>query len=111
MEQDVWHPVRCSCHLLAERFQGYFLGTFDNQFIVDMTANKAVGECFHSIHQKVSGDGLYHILDKFRTVAFQAFLLFSGSDTFIGYRFSTEFILANAWFDVSELSDGWKSNE
>ena len=78
---------------------------------MDMTADKAVGECFHSIHQKVSGDGLCYILDKLRSVAFQAFPLFSGSDTFVGYRFTTEFILANTWFDVSEFSAGWKSNE
>lgn len=63
-----------------------------------------MGECFHSIHQKVSGDGLYHILYEFRTVAFQAFPLFSSSDTFIGHRFTTEFVLANTWFDVSEFS-------
>ena len=42
MEQDIWHPVWCSRHLLAEHFQGYFFGTFDNQFIVDMTADKSV---------------------------------------------------------------------
>ena len=41
--QDVWHPVRGSRHLLAEHFQRYFLGTFDNQFIVDMTEDEAMG--------------------------------------------------------------------
>ncbi len=60
---------------------------------------------------KVSGDGLYHILYEFRTVAFQAFPLFSSSDTFIGHRFTTEFVLANTWFDVFEFSAGWKSDE
>ena len=53
---------------------------------------------------------MYHILDKFRSVAFQTFPFLGSTDTLISYGLATELVLANMRLDVGELSAGWKSN-
>ena len=55
-QQDIWHPVRYSGHLLTKLFQGYFLFAFDDQFVVHMPADEAVGKGLHRIHQQVTAD-------------------------------------------------------
>lgn len=45
---DIWHPVWRPTHDIADGFVIDILTTFDNEFIMDMTADKAVGEVTHS---------------------------------------------------------------
>ena len=44
---DIWHPVWRPTHDIADGFVIDILTTFDNEFIMDMTADKAVGEVTH----------------------------------------------------------------
>ena len=48
-EQDIRHPVRGSAHLFADGFQIYTRITFDDQFIVDVSDDKAVPKGFHNV--------------------------------------------------------------
>ena len=76
-----------------------------------MTADKAVGEVTYGKTEKVSGDCLYDVFYKFRTVAFDAFPFFSGSDTFIGYGFTAKSIFSDTRLDVAKSSTGRKFDE
>ena len=67
---DIWHPVWRPTHDIADGFVIDILTTFDNEFIMDMTADKAVGEVTHGKTEKVPGDCLHDVLYEFRTVAF-----------------------------------------
>ena len=53
-ELDAGKPLRHSCHLLTEHFKRYIFGAFDNELIVDVSADEAVKKSFHGIHQEVS---------------------------------------------------------
>lgn len=83
-ELDAGKPIRHPCHPFTEHFQRYILGAFDDELIVDMSADKTVRECLHSIHQEVSGNSLNHILDELRPVAFKPLPFFIGPDPFVG---------------------------
>ena len=107
-EQDIWHPVRGSAHLLTDYFQVNDGIAFDDQFVVDVTDYKAMPERFHSVAEDVTaeamGKGLHGIgqditayslddvLHEFWTVGFDAFPSFICADTFIGDGFTTELV-------------------
>ena len=99
-EQDVRHPFRGSSHLLTNDLQINAGVAFDNQFIMDVSDDKAVPECFHGIAENITADCLDDILNEFRTVGFDTFPLFRGSDTFIGNGFSAKLILTNSGLHV-----------
>ena len=88
-EQDVRHPVRGSVHLLTDSFQINFGTAFDDQFIMNVSDDEAVPECFHSIAEDISADGLDNVLYEFRTVGFNVFSFLCGFNTFIGDGFAT----------------------
>lgn len=67
-EQDVRHPVWGSAHLLTDGFQVNIRVAFDDQFIMDVTDDKAVPECFHGVAEDVTTDSLDDVLHEFRTV-------------------------------------------
>ena len=71
-EQDVRHPVRRSAHLLTDRIQVNIRAAFYNQFIMNVTDDKAVPERFHSVTEDVAADGLNDVLHEFRTIGFDA---------------------------------------
>ena len=48
-EQDVRHPVRRSAHLLANHTQVNVRAAFDDQFIMNVTDDKAVPESLHGV--------------------------------------------------------------
>ena len=99
-ELDAAEPLRYSCHLLTEHFKRYILGAFDDELIVDVPTDEAVRECFHGIHQEVSGDGLHYILDKSRTITFKPLPFLISSDSFISDGFATKLILTDVRLDV-----------
>ena len=78
-QQDIWHPVRYSGHLLTKLFQGYFLFAFDDQLVMYMPADEAVGKGLHRIHQQVTADRLHNVFHEFWTVAFQTLPLLGGA--------------------------------
>lgn len=78
---------------------------------MDMTADKAVGEVTHGKTEKVSGDCLHNVLNEFRTVAFDAFPFFSGTDAFIGYGFTAKSIFSDTRLDVAKSSTGREFDE
>ena len=108
---DIWHPVWRPTHDIADGFVIDILTTFDNEFIMDMTADKAVGEVTHGKTEKVPGDCLHDVLYEFRTVAFDSFPFLSGADTFIGYGFTTESIFSDTRLDVAKSSTRRKFDE
>ena len=105
------NPVRSSSHLLTDGVERYIRAALDDKFIVDMTDDKAVGECPDGMHQDISADCLDDVFNEFRTVGFNAFPLLRSTDTFVGYGFTAEFIFTNLWFDVGEAPAGGKLNE
>lgn len=72
-EKDVRHPVRRSAHLLANHTQVNVRAAFDDQFIMNVTDDKAVPESLHGVTEDVAADGLNDVLHKLRTVGFDAF--------------------------------------
>ena len=57
-QQDVRHPFRGSAHLFADSFQINAGAAFNDQFIMDMSDDKAVPEGFHGVAEDVPADGL-----------------------------------------------------
>lgn len=104
--QDIRHPVWRSTHDIADGFVINILAAFDDELIMDMTADKAVGEVTHGKAEKVSGDCLHDVLYEFRTVAFNSFPFLGGADTFIGYGFTAESIFSNAGLYIAKSSTG-----
>lgn len=51
---DAWYPRRRPAHLLTNCFQRYILATLNDQFIMDMPADEAVGQCAHGVGQDMS---------------------------------------------------------
>ena len=109
--QDIWHPVWRPTHDIADGFVINILAAFDDELIMDMTADKAVGEVTHGKAEKVSGDCLHDVLYEFRTVAFNSFPFLGGADTFIGYGFTAESIFSDTRLDVAKSSTGRKLDE
>ena len=72
-DKDIRHPVWRFAHDTADGFVINILTAFDDELIMDMTTNKAVGEVTHGKAEKVSGDCLHDVLYEFRTVAFNSF--------------------------------------
>ena len=104
--QDIFHPARSEAHFAADSINWCVQRAFDDQFVMDMAADQLIGEGAHGEHQKISGDGLHDIFYKFRTVGFDTFPFFGGSDTFIGDGFSAEAIFADAGLYITELPAG-----
>ena len=52
-EQDVLHPFRGFSHLLTDNFKINAGAAFDNQFIVNVSDDKAVAESLHSIAEDI----------------------------------------------------------
>lgn len=73
---------------------------------MDMAANLPAGKIVHGVAEKVSGDCLYNILHKFRTVGFNAFPFLCSTDTFISDGLSAKFVFSDAWFYIAEHSAG-----
>ena len=63
-------PGRGSPHLFADSIQGYIGAAFDDQFIMYMTADKAVGKGLHGISQDITAYCLDDVLHEFGSVAF-----------------------------------------
>lgn len=82
-EQDIRHPVRGSSHLLTDGIQVNAGTAFDDQFIMDVSDDEAVPECFHGIAEDIAADGLDDILHELRTVGFDAFPLLCRASAFI----------------------------
>ena len=72
-EQNVRHPFRRSAHLLTDHIQVDIRAALDDQFIMNMTDDKAVPECFHGIAEDVAADGLNDVLHELWTIGFDAF--------------------------------------
>lgn len=109
--QDIRHPVWRPTHDIADGFVINILAAFDDELIMDMTTNKAVGEGAHGKTKKISGDCLRNVLNEFRTVAFDSFPFLSGADTFIGYGFTAESIFSDARLYIAKSSTGRKLDE
>lgn len=84
---------------------------FDDQLIMDMTTDEAVGQVLHGEAEKIPADSLHDVLYKFRTVGFDAFPFLCGSDSHIGDGFAAELVLTDPRLHVGEKPAGRKLNE
>ena len=101
-EQDVRHPVRRSAHLLTDHIQVNITAAFDDQLVMNVTDDEAVPESLHGVAEDVAADGLDDVLHELRTVGFDTFPLFCGSNAFIGYGFSTILVFSDTGLHVGE---------
>lgn len=101
-EQDVWHPVRRSAHLLTDHIQVNIRAAFDNQLIMNMTDDEAVPECLHGVAEDVAADGLNDVFHKLRTVGFDAFPFLCCSDSFVGDGLSAILVFSDTGLHVGE---------
>ena len=101
-EQDVRHPVRRSAHLLTDHIQVNIRAAFDDQLIMNVTDDEAVPEGLHSVAEDVAADGLNDVLHELRTVGFDAFPLFCGSNAFVGDGFATILVFSYTGLHVGE---------
>jgi hypothetical protein len=67
-EQKAGCPWRSSAHLFTDRINGYVHAALDNQLIVHMSADEAVGECPHGVAENIAADCLGNIFHDLRTV-------------------------------------------
>ena len=79
---------------------------FYDQFVMDMTDDKAVPECFHGIAEDIAADRLHDILHEFRTVGFDTFPFLCGTDALIGHGFTAELILSDTGLHIAEHPAG-----
>lgn len=91
-EQDVRQPFRRSAQLLTDHIQVNIRAAFDDQFVMNVTDDKTVPECFHGVTEDVAADGLDDILHKLRTVGFDALPFLGGSYAFIGDGLTAELV-------------------
>ena len=101
-KKDIRHPVRGSSHLLTDYIQVNAGAAFYYQFIVDVSDDKTMREDPHSIAEDVPADRLNDILNKFRTIGFDALPVLGGTDTFIGNRFTAEFVFLDLRLHIGE---------
>lgn len=99
-EQDVRHPVRRLTHLFTDDLQVNHWITFNDQFIMDVSDDKAVPECLHSKAEDVTADGLNDVFYELRTVGFDTFPFFCRAHAFICDGFSAELICADSRFHI-----------
>lgn len=69
-ERDIRHPIWRAAHLITDNFQVNSGSTFNDQFIVDVSDDKAVLEGFHGVAENVPADGLDDVFYEFRPVGF-----------------------------------------
>lgn len=94
-ELDPWQPGRGSAHLFADDPVIDVLAAFNDQFIMDVTTDEAVGEGPHGVAEDVPADGLDDILHELRTVGFDALPFLCRSDAHVGDRLPTEAVLSD----------------
>ena len=110
-EQDVRHPFRGSSHLFTDNIQVNTGAAFDDQFIMDVSDDKAVAESFHGVAEDVAADCLDDVFNELWTVGFDAFPFLCGSDTLIGNGFAAKLILADAGLHIGEPATGRELDE
>ena len=88
-EQSV-NPIWGSAHLFTDGIKVSIHRCFNDQFIMYMTYDKAVGEGTHGMAEDIPADCLYDIFYEFWTIGFDAFPFLVCADTFIGNGFSSE---------------------
>ena len=110
-EFDPGKPGRGPPHLLTDHVQRHVRAAFDDEFVVYMTDDLAVMERFHGIGQNVPAYCLHDVLDKLRPVRFDPGPFLLRIDPHIGDGLSTETVLANPGFYISQAPSGRQRNE
>jgi hypothetical protein len=88
-----------------------FLAAFDDQLIMDVSNDEAVGESLHGIAEDVPADCLNDVLDKFGAIRFDALPGFCASDAIVADGFSAEAVLSKPWVDIAEPSSRRQGDE
>lgn len=105
------NPLLGSAHLFTDGIKVGIHRCFNDQFIVYMTNDKAVGESTHGMAEDITADCLYDIFYEFWTIGLDAFPLLISTDNLICDRFATEFIFNDFGFYIAETSAGRKDDK
>ena len=76
--------------------------TFDDKFIVNVTADTIIPQRSHSIAENIPADSLNNILHEFRAIALNALPLLRCTNTLVSDGFASELILADTGLDVGK---------
>lgn len=108
---DSGQPCRAAAHLRADDLVVDVLAALDDQFIVDVAADEAVGEGSHGVAEDVPADGLDDVLDELRTVGLDPLPFFRTADAHVDDGFSAEAVLPDPGLDVGEHPAGGELDE
>ena len=78
----------------------------NDQLVVYVSADKAMVQRPHGVGQDIPADGLYDVLDEFRTVGFDAAPFFLRVDAHVRDGPAAELVLPDPGFNVGELPAG-----
>ena len=98
-------------HDVADALHIGIFRNFDDQFIVDMSADETVFQVLHGIAENVAADSLGDILDVFRAVGFDPLPFLICADSIIFHAFPAEAVCADPGLHIAEPSAGWKVNK
>ena len=108
---DSREPWRRSPHLLTNYIQRHVWAAFDDKLIVYVSYDLTVVKRPHSISQNVPAYRLHDVLNKLRAVRFNPGPFFLRIDSHVGDGFSTETVLADPGFYISQAPSGRQRNE
>ena len=83
---------------------------FDDQFIVDMSADETVFQVLHGIAENVAADSLGDVLDEFRAVGLDPLPFLIRADSVIFHTLAAEVVYPDPGLHIAEPSAGWKVN-
>lgn len=110
-QQQTRYPRRCPAHLLTDGIQRHFRTALDNQLIVDMPADEAVGQRPHGVGEDVPADRLDDVLHELRTVGLDTTPFLLTVHAHICDALAAELVRAHPGLDVGQFPAGGQSDE
>lgn len=83
----------------------------NDQLVVYVSADKAMVQRPHGVGQDIPADGLYDVLDEFRTVGFDAAPFLLGIDAQISDGLAAELVLTDAGLHIGQAATGRQRDE
>jgi len=110
-ELDPGQPGRGSAHLFADDLVIDVLAALNDQFIMYVSADEAVGEGSHGVAEDVPADRLDDVLDELRAVGFDSLPFLRRSDAHVGDGFSAEAVLSDPRLHIGQHPAGGELDE
>ncbi len=110
-EEQSGNPRRCPSHLVADRLQGNLFAGFDDELIMDVTADEAVGQRPHGVGEDIPAYCLDDVLHELRAVAFDVAPLFLRIYAHAGNAFAAEAVSPDARLHIGKPPAGRQRDE